>query len=97
MPSVTRLGDSGTGHGTWPPRSNAGAVSTVVVDGKPVHTVGDGWASHCSTVPKHPCHGSSAAGGSGTTYAEGKAVCRVGDPVACGSSMASGSSTTFAN
>jgi uncharacterized Zn-binding protein involved in type VI secretion len=36
------------------------------------------------------------ASGSSTVYVNGKQIGRVGDPVACGSSVATGSSNVFA-
>ena len=38
-----------------------------------------------------------ASGGSPNVFVNGKAVCRVGDPVSCGSRMATGSSNVFVN
>ena len=46
MPSVARLGDSCTGHGCWPPRSNVEGSPNVFVNGLPAHAVGHAWAIH---------------------------------------------------
>jgi len=94
MPGVARLGDVCTGHGPWPPRPNNGASGDVFVNGIPVHRQGDGWAVHCNPEPQ--CHGSALAAGSSTVYVNGLQVGRIGDPVACGSSVASGSGDVFA-
>lgn len=94
MPAVTRLGDSCTGHGSFPPRASTGASGDVFANGIGVHRVRDGWATHCNPTPA--CHGSVLAAGSGTVFANGSALGRVGDSVACGSSVASGSSDVFA-
>lgn len=94
MPSVTRQGDSCTGHGSFPPRNSTSGSGDVFVNGIPAHRQGDGWSVHCNPTPS--CHGSSLAAGSGTVYANGKQLGRVGDPVACGSSVASGSSNVYA-
>ena len=64
------------------------------VNGKAAHRSGDGWGVHCNDVPV--CHASALGGGSSTVFVNGKALGRVGDPVACGSSVASGSSNVFA-
>jgi len=95
MPSVTRLGDSCTGHGWWPPRANAQGSPNVYVNGAAAHRQGDAWASHCCpAIPE--CHGGSTAAGSGSVYCNGAQLCRIGDPVSCGSSVAQGSSNVFA-
>lgn len=94
MPAVTRLGDSCTGHGAFPPRSSSGGSGDVYANGIAVHRQGDSWAVHCNPTPS--CHGSTLAAGSGTVYANGKQLGRIGDPVACGSSVAGGSGSVFA-
>lgn len=93
MAAVTRLGDSCTGHGAFPPRSSTSGSGTVFVNGKPVHRQGDAWAVHCDPNPS--CHGGSLAAGSGSVFADGKPIGRVGDPVDCGSSVSSGSGDVF--
>lgn len=94
MPAVTRLGDSCTGHGDFPPRASTGGSGDVYVNGIPAHRAGDGWSVHCNSVPV--CHGSSLANGSSSVYANGKQLGRIGDPVACGSSVAGGSGNVYA-
>lgn len=94
MPAVTRLGDSCTGHADFPPRASTGGSSNVFVNGIAVHRQGDTWATHCNPVPV--CHGSVLAAGSSSVYVNGKQIGRIGDPVACGSSVASGSNNVFA-
>lgn len=95
MPAVARLGDSCTGHGCWPPRANAQGSGTVYVNGQPVHRQSDAWAPH--TCPElAETHASALASGSATVFVEGKQIGRIGDPVACGSSVASGSGDVFA-
>lgn len=94
MPAVTRKDDNCTGHGCFPPRANNGGSGNVKTNSKPTHRKGDGWTPHgCPNVPPH---GSSTAAGSATVYANGKAVARIGDPVACGSAIAQGSGNVFA-
>ncbi len=92
--SVVRLGDTGTGHGCFPPRANSSASGDVFVNGLGAHRVGDSWESHgCPTcIP----HGGAQASGSGTVFANGKALARVGDSIDCGSSNADGSPDVFA-
>jgi uncharacterized Zn-binding protein involved in type VI secretion len=94
MPAVTRQGDSCTGHDACPPRSSTGGSPDVLVNGIPAHRQGDSWGAH--GCPVHPSHGSVLASGSSTVFANGKAIGRIGDPVACGGSAASGSPNVFA-
>lgn len=95
MPAVSRLGDNCTGHGCWPSRPSTGASPTVFVNGIAAHRQGDAWAAHtCPTIPQ--THASVLAAGSATVFANGKQLARIGDPVACGGSVAQGSSSVFA-
>lgn len=72
-----------------------GGSSDVFVNGIAVHRQGDGWAAHtCPDIPE--THASVLASGSSTVYVNRKQIGRVGDPVACGSSVATGSSNVFA-
>ena len=95
MPAVTRLGDICTGHGCWPPRANVQGSPNVFVNGIPVHRQNDAWAAHtCPPIPE--THASVLASGSATVFVNGLQIGRIGDPVACGSSVATGSSNVFA-
>lgn len=95
MPAVTRLGDTCTGHGCWPPRPSTGASPNVYANALPVHRQGDSWAAHtCPSIPE--THASVLAAGSSSVFANGQPLGRTGDPVACGSSVATGSPTVFA-
>ncbi|WP_213692145.1 PAAR domain-containing protein [Aminobacterium sp. EBM-42] len=65
------------------------------VNGKAWHRQGDAWAEHCCPdIPE--CHASVLASGSSSVFINGKEAGRVGDPVACGSSVATGSNNVFA-
>ena len=97
MPGAHRLGDGCSGHGCWPPRANVAASPDVIVNGVGSHRVGDGWATHCCTDKPFPCHASIAASGSPNVIVNGRPKCRIGDAVACGSSMATGSSNVIVN
>ncbi|MBQ7215700.1 MAG: PAAR domain-containing protein [Synergistaceae bacterium] len=98
MPAVTRLGDSCTGHECSPPRNSTSGSPNVFVNIIPAHRQGDSWVVHCCTHPDQPhgCHSSTLASGSSTVYVNGHQLGRIGDPVACGSSVASGSKNVFA-
>lgn len=94
MPAVTRKDDSCTGHGCFPPRATPSGSGNVHTNSKPTHRKGDGWLPHgCPNVPPH---GSSTSAGSGTVFANSKNLARIGDPVACGSAIQSGSPNVFA-
>jgi uncharacterized Zn-binding protein involved in type VI secretion len=91
MPKATRLGDICTGHGCWPPRPNDQGSPDVFVNGIPWHRQSDHWVTHCCP----PCHDSILAHGSPTVFVNGLEAGRVGDPVACGSLVATGSDDVF--
>lgn len=90
---VTRLGDICTGHGCWPPRASNGASPNVFANAIPVHRQTDSWETHCCLLL---CHASTLQSGSTTVFANGLAVGRVTDPVACGSSVSTGSDSVYA-
>jgi len=93
MAAVTRQGDLCTGHGCFPARPSVAGSPDVFVNGIPAHRQGDAWAVHCCGIP---CHGGALAAGSSTVYANGRQLGRIGDPVDCGSSVATGSADVFA-
>jgi uncharacterized Zn-binding protein involved in type VI secretion len=62
------------------------------VNGIAVHRVGDAWATHCCGPA---CHASVLSEGSASVFAEGQAVGRIGDPVACGSAATAGSAGVY--
>lgn len=92
MPAVTRLGDLCTGHGCWPSRPNIQASPDVYANGIAVHRQTDAWAVHCCP----PCHAGNLAEGSPTVFVNGLECGRIGDPVNCGSAVATGSPNVFA-
>lgn len=93
MPAVTRLGDTCTGHGCYPSRANDQASGNVFVNGIGAHRQGDHWVTHCCGPA---CHDSALSAGSSTVYVNGKQLCRIGDPVACGGASSVGSGNVFA-
>lgn len=93
MPGVARLEDKCTGHGCWPPRPNNEASSNVFVNGIGAHREGDSYEVHCCDGN---CHDSVLASGSSSVYVNGKQLGRIGDLVACGSTVAEGSGSVFA-
>jgi len=95
MPGAARLTDICTGHGCWPPRANASASSDVFANSLGAHRVGDAWQAHC--CPGSGCHGGVLAAGSPNIFANGRAWGRCGDPVSCGSSVATCSGNVILN
>ena len=97
MPAAARFDDICTGHGCFTPRANVQVSHNVFTNSKPNHRQGDAWATHCCTHPDmlHGCHASVLAAGSGSVYINGKQAWRIGDPVACGSTVATGSGNVF--
>ncbi len=93
MPAAHRLGDICTGHECYPPRPNIEASPDVIVNGKGWHRKADLWDVHCCPPV---CHDGSAQDGSATVFVNGQPACRIGDPVDCGSKMATGSPDVFA-
>lgn len=85
MPSIIRLGDTG---------SHGGSVTTaspdVLAQGERVARVGDTY--NC------PIHGpNSIVSGSPNCTANGQAIARVGDHTACGATLQGGAPATFCN
>ena len=96
MPGVARANDIGSGHGCWPSRPNSGWSGDVFVNGRGVHRQGDGWQVHCCP-PIPECHASTLQAGSPDVITNGKQTGRCGDPVACGSTVATCSGNVFAD
>ena len=93
MPPVARFRDICTGHECWPPRPNIMGSPNVFVNKRQAHRLGDMWAYHCCGPD---CHDSSTAEGSKTVYVNGIPLSRIGDAVACGSAIMTGSSNVSA-
>ena len=94
MPPAARLNDICTGHDDWPPRENIQGSPNVFVNNRNWHRQGDSWAIHCNAIPE--CHDGVLSSGSSTVYVNNKQAGRIGDPVSCGSSVATGSNNVFA-
>jgi uncharacterized Zn-binding protein involved in type VI secretion len=94
MPPAVRLADVCTGHGCFGSRPNGQGSPNVFINGKPAHRKGDLWNYHCCPPP---CHASTACKGSPNVFTNNLDQERVGDPVCCGSKMATGSPNVFVN
>ena len=95
MPAVSRVGDVGLGHGSFPPTNIIAGSPNVFVNSKPVARVSDPLAPHGSPSPSPP-HGRSCASGSSTVFVNGKPIVRIGDSIDCGGSIGAGSPNVFA-
>lgn len=94
MPAVVRQGDNSSGC-CAPPRPNIQGHNKTLTNGKPTHCQGHAWMPHA--CPKSPPHGANTAKGSSKSFAGGKGIARVGDPISCGSTCVQGSSNVFSN
>lgn len=89
MPSVCRIGDICNGHPNVPPRPCIEGSPNVFANGLAVHRQGDAWDIHGN-------HGGVLSSGSSTVFVNGKELGRVGDPISCGTTVATGSPDVFA-
>ncbi|MEC6832968.1 PAAR domain-containing protein [Photobacterium toruni] len=89
MPKIAILGSMGSGHGAWPPRPSVSGQGCFTINGIPVMVTGDAFAEHAA--PNSPPHGATVTGTSHMTI-NGKTVAMVGDPISCGSKVATGQS-----
>lgn len=87
-----------SGHGAFPPRSSAISKNTTVfVEGKPIHIVGDDFLGH---TDGETAHTGFIVSGSSNVFVNGQPIARIGDGVAgagdpCGSLITSGSPTVY--
>ena len=87
MAAAAKLGSSCTGHGTFPPRATPQGELRFLIFGVPIHTTGHAWSTHTNSAGV--THGGAGVGTS-KFVVFGKAACKVGDPVSCGSAIATG-------
>ena len=93
MARVVRKGDKCSGHEGYPPRPNIEGIDSLVIDGIPVHCVGQHWAFHSRGSDTHDGITLQGTIPSSITV-EGKNIALVGYPISCGSVCAEGSPTT---
>lgn len=87
MPDICRIGDESEGHGGYGPAVAIEGDAYMVVNGQPVHCVGHAWQTHSDGSSSHQ---GRLAAGSSYYFVNGRAVGRVGDPIDCGDTVASG-------
>ena len=85
---VTIQGDKSTGHGSCAPQTAVGASGDVFANSIGVHRVGDAWTPHCD-------HTGVLGAGSPSVFVNNLALGRIGDPISCGGSVATGSPDVF--
>jgi uncharacterized Zn-binding protein involved in type VI secretion len=98
MPAITRLGDKTTGHGCFPPTSMITTpVAKTYFNGKLAGVVNSNckWAAHVCGITTHNSDQRYPTSGASKTYIEGSLVARIADPIACGDTIAQGSSNSF--
>ena len=97
MPAAGRLGDTGAGHGCFPPTPIIAGSGDVSINGKPAARKGDAVLLHACPCPykPHGIHGRSISAGSSNVSINGKPAARVGDAIGCGGSVSSGSGDVF--
>ena len=96
MAAVTRLTDSSTGHGCFPPTDcTTTPVEKTYINGLKAATVGAEFITHSCGVTVHPQSSRPVSDGASKTYIEGAKVARITDPIACGDACGQGSNNTF--
>lgn len=91
---VSRLHDTGSGHGSFPPTNiNSGSKNTIV-NNLSVARKNDTLVPHGSPSPS-PVHNRSLCGCSIITFVNNRGVVRIGDSICCGGLMVQGSHNVF--
>ena len=90
MPGISRIGDTGTGHASFPPTTLIAGSGNVIVNGIPASRVGDALAPHGSPSPSPP-HPRKVSQGASTVLTNGKPTATVGSAVNCGGMLVQGS------
>lgn len=88
MPAIATLNSVCSGHDGFPSRPAVSGESNFKVNGIPVLVDSSPFASH--SKPDSPPHDGVAVGTKSNFKINGKAVVLVGDPVSCGSTVATG-------
>ena len=88
---AARISDICTGHPRGSPRPNNQGSPDVFINGRRAHRQSDSWPVH----RRRRNHKSFLAAGSPSVYTNGLQQGRIGDPVACGSRVKTGSTNVF--
>lgn len=96
MPPAHRKDDIGSGHGChFPPSVATGGSPDVFVNDQKLMRVGDSYEPHACTAGHAGPHARALADGSISVFINGKPAGRIGDPIDCGGTAATGSSDVF--
>ena len=97
MPSIALEGKISTGHGCFPPTNAVGPYTeTSFFNGLKVQLLDyTKYSAHTCGLVTHSPEERITSSASSTFYLEGKQVCRIGDDLACGDTIAEGSETAF--
>lgn len=97
MSAIVLLSHNSTGHGCFAPTTLVStSVNNVRINGTSLAVVGDQYSSHRCGKVTHAGGARGLASGSGSVFAGGKAICRVGDSIVCGDYAGQGSQNVFA-
>ena len=88
---IARIGDLTTGHGCHPPQTIIEGSPSVFLDGLAVARVGDSVSAHTCGSDTHD--GVIMSNGS-NIFVNGQEIARVGCPISCGGTVATGSGTS---
>ena len=91
-PAARKDADVCTGHGCFPTAPTQAGSGNVFINGHGSHRLGDGYIVHCCGIS---CHSGTLAEGSSTVFVNSLKAGRLGDAVACGSTVATGSPNVF--
>jgi uncharacterized Zn-binding protein involved in type VI secretion len=97
MPAISLESQKSTGHGCFSPTPAQGPYTTKsFFNGKAVQLKGvTKYQPHTCGLVTHSPDARLTTSSSSTFYFEGKQVCRIGDDIACGDTIAEGSSSAF--
>lgn len=97
MSAVVLFSYNSTGHGCFPPTNViTNIVGSVKINGISISVVGDRYSPHSCGKTVHSGDSRALIQGSGSVFAGGLNVCRIGDPIACGDHAGQGSVNVFA-
>ncbi len=91
---VSRLGDYGSAHGSFPPTVVITCSPNVIVNNRGVARKGDHLQPHGSPSPSPP-HARPICGCSSTVIVNSRGVVRIGDAICCGGFLVQGSPNTI--
>ena len=96
MPSLTRLGDNSAAHSCYPSTNSIlGASNKVYCNGIKAGIVGLKFSAHSCDDDTHDVDSRVVTVGSNKVFIEGISSVRIGDPIACGDTVGSGSENVF--